>query len=721
MVVSDSLERMIGTQPQELEMEEPRSPQAISEHESASETVEVDQLPYKPQPLQKRLGYYTITIAVLGFLGPLSALAFLIFLWKADASSQLWLKIIAAGWATRSVTLASLVIRLAIAGQATICTSMLAGLVLERNGIRYSQAAAVSILRFVNAGPYNLIAPILQSFSAFTFLSITPVLLLILLMTSTISQFSSTALLSDLQPIMIPGNADNSSIAYGIARLNPTYLTPGTRFFSIQAPYFPTFAEYTEAPMVSEGVVDTGMTIRALFPIVSQPSRYVLRDYKGNATIFDSRVVCVRPEVSNISLTFVAGSLNLLGTVRPAITTPIYQIVPQNSKRDLGSLGGLGFELPPGPPPPTQDFAVLNCSIARLTTVDLIDDSLSTLCHLYFPSATFISPITGPSNWTGQAFLMTNSTNWNNLTPVDGVNFSSLPYTYQDNGEWLDVDLGFGAPGGSVQVSMTLCYMSYVTAYSEIHAYSDSNRTEPSLVYNVSGATFTSEAVRQQLGATNETLNPEERGILSITPKVWKDPTNGTLDFAWANLDAWRWPQGISDLSTPYTFTLCIFCAAGGEILHQSHVQMVQDVLRDTHNPAIAIQVLFTTLLQMAYYSQSSQFGLPGPVQIQNFVVTQAPVGMRGLTIVIAILVVHLICVLGIIIRFMMGSRFSMVGEAWHVVAQLASDETDILLMESSLKTDKQVKNGMKMRHGNTRVGLQRNEDSGRVEVRDLA
>jgi ATP phosphoribosyltransferase len=94
---------------------------------------------------------------------------------------------------------------------------------------------------------------------------------------------------------------------------------------------------------------------------------------------------------------------------------------------------------------------------------------------------------------------------------------------------------------------------------------------------------------------------------------------------------------------------------------------------------------------------------------------------MRGLTIVIAILVIHLICVLGIMIKFMMGSRFSMVGEAWHVVAQLVSGGTDTLLVESSLKTDKQVKKWLKMRRGNTRVGVQRNEDSERVEVRDLA
>jgi hypothetical protein len=715
MVDSGPLERMIGTQPQDMEMEEPGSPQAGSEYESAPfERVEDDRPTAKPVALQKRLGWYTITIAVFGFLGPLSALAFLIFLWKSNIDSQLWRAIIANGWATRSITLASLVIRWSIAGQATICTSMLAGLVLERNGIRYSQAAAVSILRFVNSGPFNLLSPILGSFSVFTFQSVTPFLILILLITSTISQFSSTALLSDLQSIMIPGNAENSSVAYGIARINPTYHTAGTRFFSVQAPYFPTFAEYTEAPMVSEGVVDTGLAIRALFPIVSQPSRYVLRDYKGNATIFDSRVVCVRPEVSNLSIKFVGGSLNLLGTLRPGITTPIYSVPPQNkSKRAV--------VVDPDPPPPPPDFAVLNCSIARLNTVELMDDSLSTLCHVYFPSGTFVSPITGSSKFRGQAFLMTNSTNWNNLTPVDGVNFSTLSFTYQDNGEWLDVDLGFGGVGnGSVQVSMTLCYLSYVTAYSEIHAYSDSNRTEPSLVYNVSDATFSSELVRQQLGATNETLNPDERGILPLTPKVWTDPANGTLDFAWANLDAWRSPAGIPEPSTPYTFILCIFCSAQGELLHQSHAQMVQDIFRDTHNPAIALQALFTTLLQMAYYSQSSQFGLTGPVQIQNFVVTQAPVGMRGLTIVIAILTVHLICVLGIIVKFMMASQFSMVGEAWHVVAQLVSDETDTLFVQSSVKTDEQVKRWLKMTHGNRRVGVQRNVNSERVEVNDL-
>jgi hypothetical protein len=46
---------------------------------------------------------------------------------------------------------------------------------------------------------------------------------------------------------------------------------------------------------LGDGISDTGMTLRALLPIVSQETRSMLQSYKGQATVFDSRVTCIRP------------------------------------------------------------------------------------------------------------------------------------------------------------------------------------------------------------------------------------------------------------------------------------------------------------------------------------------------------------------------------------------------------------------------------------------
>ncbi|KAK2732290.1 hypothetical protein CKAH01_02236 [Colletotrichum kahawae] len=67
-------------------------------------------------------------------------------------------------------------------------------------------------------------------------------------------------------------------------------------------PFAETFAEYSEAGLVDERVDDTGPTIRAFLPFESTETRESVSTFRGMTRVSDSRVVCLRPILSNLTL-----------------------------------------------------------------------------------------------------------------------------------------------------------------------------------------------------------------------------------------------------------------------------------------------------------------------------------------------------------------------------------------------------------------------------------
>ncbi|KAF3934647.1 hypothetical protein ABW20_dc0103067 [Dactylellina cionopaga] len=64
----------------------------------------------------------------------------------------------------------------------------------------------------------------------------------------------------------------------------------------------PTFAEYAVKPSAAlePAVVDTGITIRSFLPFAESEARQRLSRYRGKALVWDARVVCQKPRVSNV-------------------------------------------------------------------------------------------------------------------------------------------------------------------------------------------------------------------------------------------------------------------------------------------------------------------------------------------------------------------------------------------------------------------------------------
>ena len=66
-------------------------------------------------------------------------------------------------------------------------------------------------------------------------------------------------------------------------------------------PGYSTFGEYSTPAQPSEGVDDTGLTIRAMIPMPDQSTREALNYYTGTALAYDARVLFTQPLLSNLT------------------------------------------------------------------------------------------------------------------------------------------------------------------------------------------------------------------------------------------------------------------------------------------------------------------------------------------------------------------------------------------------------------------------------------
>jgi hypothetical protein len=265
--------------------------------------------------LMSQLGRVSTTVLAFLFVVCLGCLTFLAFLWGANENNSVWRSIVLAGWTARSITITSLVLRWATAAQAATCTSMLAAILLQRGAIPLPVAASVSIMRFNNTGPWSLLGNMKAKWHRG---SVSIGLLTALLVLTTLSlQFTSTVLLSQVGIASIPVASSIPQTHYGIETNGHTYdamPSDAPSFLDLTPSRYPAFAEWTpdattsqttaqqEAfpPENSTGILDTGSVLRALLPINNDEERSRVTKYHGFATVLDTRVVCMRPKLTNV-------------------------------------------------------------------------------------------------------------------------------------------------------------------------------------------------------------------------------------------------------------------------------------------------------------------------------------------------------------------------------------------------------------------------------------
>jgi len=193
--------------------------------------------------------------------------------------------------------------------QAALRTSILAAMALQQFCVVLPDSVAASMMQYENTGPLSLTCLLLRSAKHGRGLAIT-LLAVVLLTSTTLTQFTSTILLSDVTPGLIPDAEQESLTPYDFTRNNSfQFAVTSTQYqghdhdYGTEVPaVYPTFAEYSKLYDAVEGVHDTGTTIRAFIPVFPQARREVLKSYTGMATIIDTRVVCMRPMVDELNI-----------------------------------------------------------------------------------------------------------------------------------------------------------------------------------------------------------------------------------------------------------------------------------------------------------------------------------------------------------------------------------------------------------------------------------
>jgi hypothetical protein len=147
---------------------------------------------------------------------------------------------------------------------------------------------------------------------------------------------------------------------------------------------------------------------------------------------------------------------------------------------------------------------------------------------------------------------------------------------------------------------------------------------------------------------------------------------------------------------------------------------LFENILTDTGDPSLALQAQLTSLLRMAYYDWVPLFDWNSTQTTTSFVDRQLPASQTGLRIIVGFLAAHSVLVTSVLVWFCRSTKFTLLDNAWQVVAQIYSSETKQLLTDPSVSiaTDAQIQEKIQQAGQiHLRLRLRRVNDSRRVEL----
>ncbi|OTA97991.1 hypothetical protein M426DRAFT_17892 [Hypoxylon sp. CI-4A] len=107
------------------------------------------------QTALQKLGWKPIATFFIAPIVLLAVMGFLAFLW-IPSRQKLWVTIVTTSWLSRSVTICTLIIQIAVDLLTGLAVAMLAAQVLENGSVQLSGLASIFILRAVASSPLEL-------------------------------------------------------------------------------------------------------------------------------------------------------------------------------------------------------------------------------------------------------------------------------------------------------------------------------------------------------------------------------------------------------------------------------------------------------------------------------------------------------------------------------------------------------------------------------------
>ncbi|KAI0406948.1 hypothetical protein F4802DRAFT_555109 [Xylaria palmicola] len=665
-----------------------------------------------------------------GAIGSLTSLAFLIFLWtgqgsslEAVSASRAWRAIVLSEWTAQATTLAALLIRVAVAAQTTVCTSMLASLFLERRQVLKSNAAQFSVLRAVNDGPLMLTTLIMKSFSRLV--CIETVLVFAITISSFALQFSSTILFSDLQQSLIA--ADSAS--FPVYDYIPSSI--GYLYASDILQFPPVYATFGELPSNSSSSPDskgfsaTGPKTRAFVPWAEPENRTAIHSFSGNTVSLFSNVACMRPEMESnytgIHQSIYGGSPYIYGQVAGTL----YYGKSLREAHSVPSLCDSEGCL----------ARTFNCSVPGGKDSDTgFSGSFCLIDVVYgYPEGLGHSPglDTVAEPWSNNSFVyLMFSTNmftsdWNVSQSIQSLEAAPR----MDTGEWIRYEI---QPARYIDV--TLCFSTFHADLAHVDMTATGRLVEPRGNWTSTGHGDTT-PVRKYLGVSDKNSTMAERGILTIdsikapeklSPLVTDKKFENQSDWTLAQLAGGLFGEGMYNFlagywDPGYSFQACTVCDFVGNTLHSELSALIQDTVSDTGRAADALQA-YTTSLANTFYHEFAK-GFTGTENVQTSFTKSVQVvqscreyGCKGLISVASLVGFHLLCVAVVTFIYVRKTHYSRQGNFWHAVSQLTGPDLSGIIERSNDMSDKALAKEIEKEGEDTFMTLKRTE-SGRIDM----
>ncbi|KAK1950809.1 hypothetical protein LY78DRAFT_622498, partial [Colletotrichum sublineola] len=627
--------------------------------------------------------------------------------------SQLWDRIVFSNWASRVVTITAAVLRVCLSLQMGVFTTMTASLMIERAGVPLHSAPLISMLRAVSASPYNL-------FTAFVMPWQNRLIYTVALVSSvTLTagfQLASTVLLSDFGAVNVTSPRTVADVPlYGNYEVNGRH---GWKLWNSQPRTYFRFAEHPRTPPDIERQLDhyedTGHILRAILPFDTEASRSRLRRYQGPAAVLDSRVACVRPDIT--SSVFSISAIEIGGD---AMNLPEEFVVRGDFgfSSDYGTLpidkNSAGQHVWPFscivPTENTQsgaeDTSICSLNLRDLSANVFIYESMPSLSNTSSPTTVFLmfKSVGSAVHWQRTLSDLGNTTHQDAVTHLTQWEADANNWPTSTDGIWSRIHL----PDTNYSMSVSACFTVLEGAFLNVSMSSDMNGPEPSLSWENDTAQFNVDVIRNQYWNTGNQTPMESRGILTLDS--WEnDESPATIDLSASASQLPSTNSYMYLLSDTASVLPCGILGTGhpdassSRAVHYAHSTLFQDVVNSTGSLAEALQAVLMVTQQMEYYEFAPQFrdawrSTASYVMAEEKVL---PIQWLGFIVIVGMIAVHFLLLSITTMLFLMFTKASWIGNVWMSLSQVVSATTKDTIQESTYKDDDEVKKTIRTRNG---------------------
>jgi hypothetical protein len=426
----------------------------------------------------------------------------------------------------------------------------------------------------------------------------------------------------------------------------------------------------------TSGISDTGVTMRAFLPIDVQ-NRSSLHVYNGPSTVVDARVVCVRPNITDIG-TYEAKTAYVQVKAPPVVygnvSIPLdllekaaaSRVQPMEwTKFNCSISNGIA---PGSSKYHRSDWDLSVCQFDRVggylrNAWMTLDDPPKEDLSNYMPFQTYLL-----MRYSGTATFSEDDYGEVSYPMIRDVFDDSAPDLVRRNrGDWTEVyRTSYDPSAGGSMLSFSLCFPASAARYLNISAYSAVPIVEPRYKYDAHTQRIRFDDVRRQMLPSPD-IAMGQRGIPSLKGQHWRGgrgdqtPYLGTQDtetvFEIPRVDNARTMHLVQ--YSPYDATGHADISVGGLLL---------EILREGGSTAQAVQSMMTVLFASRYQDYIFlEGGNATYASRANFVAVQIPRGQEGrpaynaagatrsyVVIMVAILV-HVLIVCFVVVWFCRG------------------------------------------------------------------